>query len=140
LLRDRQFFLLDAKGDAIGTMTAWFAKEDPRTLGRINWVALIPQSQGKGLSKLLMVIALHRLRELGHEKACAGTSTSRLAAINLNCQFGFVPDIRCDKDLKVWRELEPHLKRSVLPPSDDEARNLYQRTFSGKARSQNKQL
>ena len=118
LLGDRQFFLLDAAGSAIGTATAWFDESyHGRPFGRVHWVAIVPQIQGQGLSKSMMTITCERLRELGHARACLGTSTAKLAAINLYSSFGFVPDIHSEEDLNAWRELEPHLKRKLQSDS-----------------------
>ncbi len=120
LLGDRQFFLLDEKGEAIGTATAWFDKNyQGQSFGRVHWVAITPEMQGLGLSKPMMAITCRWLRELGHLRACLGTSTARLAAINLYCQFGFRPDIQTEEDLNVWRELEPHLVRSRQESQED---------------------
>ena len=114
LLGDRQFFLLDAAGGAVGTATAWFDESyHRRPFGRVHWVAILPQMQGQRLSKPMMTITCERLRELGHARACLGTSTARIAAINLYSSFGFVPDIHSEEDLNAWRELEPHLKRKL---------------------------
>ena len=114
LLGDRQFFLLDAAGEAIGTATAWFdADYHGQPFGRVHWVALVPRAQGQGLSKSIMTITLEQLRKLGHVRACLTTSTSRLAAINLYREFGFVPGTHTEDDLAVWRQLQPHLKRKL---------------------------
>lgn len=105
LIAQRMFFILDAEGREVGTTTAWF---DPdfrgRDYGRIHWVAIAPEMQGKGLSKPLMSIACKRLKELGHERAYLVTDTARIAAIHLYLQFGFEPDISTEQDWKAWSE------------------------------------
>ena len=107
ILSERMCFLFDSRQQPIGTATAWFDNDYnglPR--GRVHWVAIIPEMQGKGLSKPLMTIVCNRLRELGHERAYLGTATVRFQAIRLYSKFGFVPEIKDDQDRAIWSELE----------------------------------
>jgi GNAT superfamily N-acetyltransferase len=105
-LRDRQYFLLAPNGQAIGTATAWFKNDfEGRRFGRVHWVAIIPEFQGRGLAKPLMSVICLRLRELGHDCAYLTTSTARVPAINLYLTFGFVPLIRTPKDADAWKRL-----------------------------------
>ncbi|MCD6291766.1 MAG: GNAT family N-acetyltransferase [Anaerolineae bacterium] len=114
LLHKRQFFLLSPTGAAIGTATAWF-DDDYQGLpyGRVHWVAIVPEMQGRGLGKVLMTTVCKRLRALGHDRAYLVTSTARIPAINLYLQFGFMPHIRSEEDLRVWQALRPRLKGPV---------------------------
>lgn len=94
-LPERMVFLLDENEKPIGTATAWLDENfDGKLYGRIHWVAIVQEFQGRGLAKPLMSIVCSRLRELGHERACLKTSTHRVPAINLYRKFGFVPLIR----------------------------------------------
>lgn len=106
LLSQRQFYLCDGDGLAIGTATAWF-KDDYRGLpwGRVHWVAIVPAMQGKGLAKPLMTLVCERLRELGHVRAYLSTSTLRVPAISLYLKFGFVPEIKDEQAREAWRAL-----------------------------------
>jgi GNAT superfamily N-acetyltransferase len=90
LLAQRQLFLLDADGGPIGTATAWLGKDVEQGWGRIHWVAIIPEYQGRGLGKPLMTAVANRLVELGHEKAYLMTSKARPKAIQLYLQCGFL--------------------------------------------------
>jgi GNAT superfamily N-acetyltransferase len=117
-LRERQFYLLDAAGTAIGTASAWFERE-PRadvagTPGRVHWVAIVPEHQGRGLAKPLLAAVLRRLRDLGHSSAVLGTSTARVPAIRLYRQFGFEPVLDDDDSIEIWRRLEEHVGESFL--------------------------
>lgn len=107
-LRDRQLFLADETGAAIGTATAWW-NDSYRGLphGRIHWVAVVPRMQGRGLSKVLVSALCQRFRELGHCRAYLTTETVRLRAIRLYLGFGFVPDIDRDDaaDLRAWQQV-----------------------------------
>jgi GNAT superfamily N-acetyltransferase len=118
LLADRQYYLLAAEGSAIGTATAWF---DPDRgglpYGRIHWVAILPEWQGRGLAKPLMSFVCLRMRELGHERAYLTTSTARIPALNLYRLFGFRPEIRSAEDAAAWRSILPFLKRSLDWPA-----------------------
>src|SRR2546430_10546383 len=49
LLAKRQCYLVDAQGKAIGTGSAWFNDDfEGKKYGRVHWVALAPQYQGRG--------------------------------------------------------------------------------------------
>ena len=111
LLAERQYYLVDADGNVIGTATAWLDENyKGRVYGRVHWVAIVPAMQGRGLAKPLMAAVCRRLRELGHDRAYLITSTARIPAIHLYLKFGFVPEIRNPEDREVWRELLPLLK------------------------------
>ncbi|MBI3852120.1 MAG: GNAT family N-acetyltransferase [Verrucomicrobia bacterium] len=106
LLRERQFYLLDPHGEVIGTGAAWF-KDGFEGLqwGRVHWVAIVPEYQGRGLAKPLLTAICRRLRELGHGRAYLSTSTARAAAIRLYLRFGFKPMIRSAEDDAIWKKI-----------------------------------
>lgn len=110
-LAARQFYLLDAGQRAIGTATAWY-DDSFRGLvyGRVHWVAIVPEQQGRGLAKPLMTAVCRRLRGLGHTRAYLSTSTARIPAIRLYLQFGFLPWIESPEDGRLWRQLERELE------------------------------
>ncbi len=101
-LRQRQYYLCDAAGTVIGTATAW---SDDAEIGRIHWVLIIPEYQGRGLSKPMLTAVCNRLRELGHVRARLGTNTLRLAAIGLYLKFGFLPKVAGEEDVRRWRQV-----------------------------------
>lgn len=110
-LAERQCFLCDTRGEAIGTATAWFDDDYcGRPYGKLHWVAIVPEAQGRGLAKPLLSIVLNRMAELGHARCYLGTSTARIPAVNLYCKFGFVPHVRNADDLAVWREMRSWVK------------------------------
>jgi GNAT superfamily N-acetyltransferase len=110
LLTERQCFLLDSKEDIIGTATAWLDNQSEISPGRIHWLAIVPQQQGKGLAKPLLTIICKRLKDLGHSKAYLTTQTIRMPAINLYAKFGFSPLIDSDNDREIWEKLQKHIK------------------------------
>jgi GNAT superfamily N-acetyltransferase len=100
----RQCYLCDPDGTPIGTATAWFGDDYAGgPWGRVHWVAIVPERQGRGLSKPLLSRVCLRLRELGHGRAYLTTQTVRTAAINLYLKFGFVPEMRDEADVRAWR-------------------------------------
>jgi len=112
-LRRRLFMLVDASGAAIGTAAAWFDDTGRRPgFGRVHWVAIHPDHQGRGLAKPLLSHVCVTLRDLGHERAFLTTSTARVPAIGLYLRFGFVPEIGGPEDVAAWhalRQTEPRL-------------------------------
>ena len=106
LLRERQCYLLDARGIAVGTGTAWFNNSlDGMKFGRAHWMAIMPEHQGRGLGKALMTTICRRLRALGHDRVYLSTSTGRLPAIRLYLRFGFVPRVGNEEEAAAWREV-----------------------------------
>ena len=106
LLAERQCYLIDAGGNAVGTGTAWFKENfEGAKFGRVHWVAIVPEFQRRGLAKPLMTAICLRLRELGHERAYLSTSSARLLAIRLYLQFGFLPMIRSEAEATCWKEI-----------------------------------
>ncbi len=108
LLAERQCFLFDPSGQAIGTASAWFDNHfGGARNGRVHWVAIMPQYQGRKLSKPLMTEVCRRLRELGHDRAYLTTLAARRPAIQLYLRFGFVPLIRNEIERAVWGQVLP---------------------------------
>src|SRR4030043_325010 len=109
LLCERQCFLCDSEDNIIGTATAWLDNHDSKSPGRIHWVAIIPQQQGRGLAKPLLTTICKRLKELGHSKTHLTTQRVRIPAINLYPKFGFAPVIDSRRDREVWQVLRQHI-------------------------------
>jgi GNAT superfamily N-acetyltransferase len=89
-LPQRQAFVLDESGRPVGTATAWFGEFRGVRMGRIHWVAVLPEHQGRKLGSALMTIACERLRNLGHTAAYLTTDERRTVAVELYGRFGFV--------------------------------------------------
>lgn len=102
----RQCYLVSPGGKTIGTATAWFGNSpEVNQFGRVHWVALLPEYQGRGLSKPLLGAVCKRLRELGHNRAYLSTSSNRKPAIRLYLRFGFKPWIQQEQEKKIWQQL-----------------------------------
>ncbi len=118
VLAQRQFFLENEAGIAVGSASAWW--KEPYELagggrwGEVHWVAILPAWQGQGLARPLMSLVLNRMAELGETRAYLNTATIRLPAINLYLRFGFVPHLYDDattgQQRRIWQALTPHLR------------------------------
>jgi GNAT superfamily N-acetyltransferase len=112
LLSQRQCYLLNPLAEVVGTGTAWFNDDfEGARWGRVHWMAIAPEFQGRGFGSALLTAICQRLRELGHKRAYLTTSTARVAAIRLYRKFGFEPLIRNVGDERVWRDLIPLAKK-----------------------------
>lgn len=102
----RQVYLLNPAGTPVGTATAWYGDPGPRTLtGRVHWVAIVPEEQGRGLAKPLLSAVCQRLLALGHRQAYLTTSIVRIPAINLYFAYGFLPDLDPAPARQAWAHL-----------------------------------
>ena len=79
----------DSTGRVIGSATAWY-DDDFRgeSWGRIHWVAIIPEFQGRKLAKPMLAAAMKRLSR-SHSKAYMSTSTHRNRAVQMYLDYGF---------------------------------------------------
>ena len=103
LLGERMLFLTD-DGVPFATATAWFGDgEHGRDEGRLHWVSVDAPHQGQGLSKVIVSLALQRMRALGHKRAYLTTQTSSWVAIRVYHQFGFRPTVSSQEEIEGWR-------------------------------------
>jgi GNAT superfamily N-acetyltransferase len=108
----RMHFLLDEKGRAVGTATAWSNDSfEGGSWGNVHWVAIKPEAQGKGLAKPLMAAVLKRLKALGHTRAYLVTQTVRLTAISLYLDLGFKPLAKTDEQKAHWKGVHEKLAK-----------------------------
>jgi GNAT superfamily N-acetyltransferase len=111
--RERVYFATDAAGAAVATVGAWYGTDDFDRWGRIHWLYVLPDWQGQGLGRALLTFALHRLAELGHDRAYLTTSTGRPAAIRLYLRYGFVPDLTFEDTEETWKGFLPSIDRPL---------------------------
>ena len=104
-LRARQLYLCEGD-DAVGTASAWYGALDGRPFGRVHWVAIVPEMQGRGLASPLLSAVCRRMAEMGHERAYLTTNAVRVPAINLYLKFGFKPWPRSEEEQEAWRRLK----------------------------------
>ncbi|HMR65394.1 MAG TPA: GNAT family N-acetyltransferase [Anaerolineae bacterium] len=120
-LADRQFYLVAESDQAIGTGTAWLGQREPWLgWGRVHWLAITPEYQGRKLSEPLLAAVLQRLRDLKYTQVYLTTSSARLPAINLYLKFGFEPYILGQGDLKTWLKIGRIIGLSFRPETKTE--------------------
>ena len=113
--QERCLFLVDdAAGEVIGATVAWldpdFQGEDH---GRIHWVAIVPEFQGRKLAKPMVAEAMRMLRKW-HVRACLGTHTYCLKAISIYLDFGFVPDMTRERAEEAWGLIAAEIDHRAL--------------------------
>lgn len=114
-MEDRCFFLVeDSSGRVIGTASAWYNREfRGEDYGRVHWVSIHPEFQGRGLAKPLMCAVMDRLAR-SHSKAYLTTQTRSARAIGIYLDFGFSPLLVSDTCKEAWRYLANVLKHPTL--------------------------
>lgn len=118
-LCNRILFLATNSEHIIGTAAAWMGAwpehaTDNHSMGRIHWVAIDPEYQGKGLSKPLMTQTCQRLKELNHTETYLTTSIVRIPAIKLYLVFGFYPALETREDGQRWRMIKDLLPSPLV--------------------------
>lgn len=110
----RCLFIENENGKIIGTTTAWYGslEEGDTIIGRIHWVSIIPEYQGKGLSKPLLTAAMKLLAKY-HSKAYLTSQTTSYKALNMYLQYGFEPVMRDAADEEAWEIVEEKLNRKI---------------------------
>ncbi len=109
LITQRMFYMVHEK-NVMGSISSWFGDDDRgQYLGRIHWVVLHEDYQGKGLANPLLAYALNKLKELGHSQAYLTTETDLIPALNLYLKFSFEPEINSEQDQKTWAEVYENL-------------------------------
>lgn len=111
-LPGRMLFLEHLDGGPIGTTTAWEGQFAGETRGRIHWVGIMPEWQGRGLAKPLLSAAMDRLAA-DYARAYVTTETTSYRGINLYLHFGFVPWVETDLDREGWAILAEVLGRTL---------------------------
>lgn len=114
-MESRCFFIVDDASDrAVGTAMAWYGADfDGELCGRVHFVAIVPEYQGRGLAKPLITAVLNRMAE-SHDKAILATQAFRHAAINLYLNFGFKPNCFQSTCPEAWRQLAKDLGHTAL--------------------------
>lgn len=114
-MEDRCFFLVDDETRrVIGTATAWYDPDfEGEDYGRVHWVSIVPEFQGRRLAKPLMCVVMERLRQ-SHTKAYLTTHTKCEKAIRTYLDFGFRPFCRHETCEEAWRYLAGVLDHPAL--------------------------
>jgi GNAT superfamily N-acetyltransferase len=113
-MRDRGFFLETQAGEVIGTATGWYDDHfEGEPYGRVHWVAIIPEYQGKGLAKPLLSRVMERLAQT-HTQAYLVTSSARIPAIYLYLNYGFQPFLHSLESVRAWELVSVRLQHPLL--------------------------
>jgi len=114
-MEDRCFFVVEQQsGRAIGTATAWYDTNfHGEVYGRVHWVAVVPDFQGRKLAKPLMCAVMERLRQ-SHTRAYLTTHTRCAKAIRMYLDFGFEPHPAYPTCEDAWRYLAGLLDHPAL--------------------------
>lgn len=111
----RCVFIENKNGEVIGTTTAWYGdlNGNGEVSGRIHWVGVSLEFQGKKLSKPLLSAAMNILAD-HHSKAFLTSQTTSYQAINMYLNYGFEPLITGPSCFEAWTLLEKKLNRKIL--------------------------
>lgn len=95
--KKRIIFIVTNDGSLVGSATAWFGKWMHEEIGRLHWVEIIPEYQGRELGCPLITEAMSLLRKY-HSSAYLKTQKSSQAAIYLYGQLGWYPIIKEEQE------------------------------------------
>lgn len=114
-LKDRLLFITNEDGTPIGTAMGWYNLEfKDGNYGRLHWVSIIPEFQGKGLARPLVTKALQIMEEK-HQKAYLTTRPRSFKGIKLYLDYGFKPLLTTPDCLAGWKLVENLLKVQLIP-------------------------
>ena len=98
-LSERVSFVVDENaGETIGTVTAWTEPTPSEShaglegWGRVHWIAVVPEYQGRGVGKALFSYCLQALKAFGHRETFLVTSAGRTGAVALYKKYDFVEE------------------------------------------------
>ena len=113
-LERRCLFLVGAGGRAIGTATAWYNDDfKGGSYGRLHFVAIHPEYQGRGLGKALVGAACRKMAGW-HTKAYLTSQTTSYIAINIYLGYAFEPCLVGDQCREGWGLLAKKLRHPCL--------------------------
>jgi ribosomal protein S18 acetylase RimI-like enzyme len=113
-LKERLLFLENSHHQCIGTAMGWFDDSYFKPgYGRIHWVGIHPDFQGKGLAKPLVGEALKIISKF-HDKVYLTTQTRSFKAIKIYLDFGFKPFVRNKTCPVAWKMMADLLKHPAL--------------------------
>lgn len=115
LINDPRFqaenlFFITHKDDPIASACAWKIPAQSPETGEVHMVAAHTDHRGKGLGHLLNALVLHRLKDLGYQKAHLKTDDWRLPAIKTYLDAGFQPLNTHESHPERWEAIFAQLK------------------------------
>lgn len=115
VLRDHCLFVEDHTGETVGTATVMSGRLAGREMGRLGWVAVIPEYQGRGLGKWIVALALQGIAK-EHQEIFLTTQTTSVAAVGIYLRYGFVPHPYGPDDAQAWSLLSQALNHEIPAP------------------------
>ncbi|MBE6108641.1 MAG: GNAT family N-acetyltransferase [Erysipelotrichaceae bacterium] len=114
LLSSRMIFIVTDSGRKVATASAYFDVHglDPFDSGRLHWVAVHRDFQGKGLSRPLLSKTMTMMSLLDVAHAYCNTSTRNWVACRLYLDFGFLPE-NVEEEIG-WRIMKTLTNHPVL--------------------------
>ncbi len=113
-LLQRFIILENDKNECIGTAMGWFDDDFlMKGYGRVHWVGIHPEYQGKGLAKPLVSRTMEIIKE-HHEKCYLTTQTESYKAIKIYLDFGFVPYLKDESCPGAWKLMAEFLQHPAL--------------------------
>lgn len=117
LLRTRLYFLLNSENRPIGTATAWFGDFNNENQGVLDWVAIIPEYQGKKLAKPMVSAILKKIAQYTN-KAYLNSQTTSWRAIKMYSDFGFLAYLDVDNSDQAWKALSQVCQRDFFASAE----------------------
>lgn len=119
-LPGRMVFVETDAGDVVATASAWWEDKynAPSPRGRVHWVVVRPDHQGRGLTKPMMTAVLERMAAR-HDSAMLGTSSGRVWAVKVYLDYGFHPvpaELETPEILQAWQDVQSVLQHPALAP------------------------
>jgi len=84
---------------------AWQTRLGSKKTGLVHMVGVARQYQGRGLGRIITLLALRRLEERGFHDAMAAIADFRIPALSLCLSLGFTPLYRNRLDAKRWKRV-----------------------------------
>ena len=113
-MEKRCLFIETTEGETIGTTTAWYGdlNGDGKTRGRIHWVGVVPEYQGRGLSKPMLTKAMEIMAGK-HDEFYLTSQTTSWQAVNMYLNFGFEP-VQLDENYdEAWSLMKEKLDKKI---------------------------
>lgn len=87
-------------GQVLGTAMTGFSRDEERAgYGEIIAIYLLPEARSRGLGRMLLEAAMHRLREDGCEHACLWVMEPNRSSIGFYEHVGFHPSGRTQQEM-----------------------------------------
>jgi ribosomal protein S18 acetylase RimI-like enzyme len=112
-LGERCLFVETESGEAVGTAMAWYGSLLPGGLaGRLHWVGVRREYQGRGIGRALVSRAM-ALLAARYDRVYLTTQRRSSVAIRIYLDFGFRPWLSSEAEAKEWRIVARQLGRSA---------------------------